>query len=305
MDIRDIEAFVVVTQLHSVTAAAEKLHLTQPAVSRRLQRIEEELGVALFERLGTKMVLTPPGDAFLRRSISLIADLKEAVREAQLAAGRPASFSIGMVGTLAGTEFASKFGFFRDQQPGVDVHLRTARSDEIGEMVASGELDVGLRYFSDNKVKNVEQVRVGEERFVIIASSKNDSFSYTSSVDDLAGFTWVSFPREGASGSTFTHTLDALLLLHRVQEGTRMTVDSLTALKRLVEAGFGLGYVPVSSIVEEVHLGTLKTIRVPSFEANAPIYALYRKSSAVLPLIQSFSNVLTQDWSQKGTSQNE
>lgn len=291
MDFRDLEAFVSITKLGSMTAAADYLHLSQPALSRRIQGIEEELDCVMFERVGMKMILTPAGKVFLQRCVSIMADMKETLREVNVAALNPRHFSIGMVDILAETRLTLKFRDFYNQYPAMEMHLHTAGNDKISELVANGQVDIGLRYFQVSKVKHVEQIKIGSERLVIIAASNTKLVPNPCNPRDLQNVRWITFPSGDGLGSILTSFLNFNLLSNNVTEGMRIEVGSLSAQKRLVAADFGLCFLPESSVEDEMNMKSLRIVTIPSFEVTIPIMAIYRTSSAVIDLIENFIDI--------------
>lgn len=87
MSLDQIQSFVAVAEEGAVQRAAARLHITQPPLSRRIQGLEEELGVCLFERLPRGMALTPAGQAFLPRAREILALVDQAVEAAAVEAG--------------------------------------------------------------------------------------------------------------------------------------------------------------------------------------------------------------------------
>jgi len=288
MDFRDLEAFVSITKIGSMTAAADYLHLSQPALSRRIQGIEEELDCTLFERIGMKMIMTPAGKVFLQRCLSIIAEMKDTLREVSMAAGNPISFSIGMVDILAETRFTLKFRDFYNLYPSMEMRLYSMTNDKISDLIANGQVDIGFRYYQDRKVKNVEQIKIGQERLVVVSAKNTQLISNPCRPEDLHKVRWITFPKEDVSGSIFASHLNFNLTSHHVVEGIRIEVGSLSAQKRLVEADLGLGFLPLSSIVNEINMDSLQVVEIPEFEAYFPIMVMYRKSSPVIQLIEKF-----------------
>jgi DNA-binding transcriptional LysR family regulator len=94
---------------------------------------------------------------------------------------------------------------------------------------------------------------------------------------------------------SFAHLLARQLASARLDDVAVMTIDSLTAQKRLIEAGIGIALLPESSIQEELRLGTLRTIDIPRLQTTVPIHVLYRKngylSGASRTLLSTISNV--------------
>lgn len=295
MELNQIEAFVTIAQVQGFSRAATLLHLSQPAISRRINLLERELGVTLFERVHEGALLTEAGETFLsyaRRILAAVNDGLEAVQA--LDQREQGTIKLALVGTLANTELTSQLLEFRKAYPQVYLMLRTARSKEVSAMVQSGEVHLGLRYFAEPHPEIASQL-VGEEALVAVCSAHH-IFTKGAPPDlrSLAGVPWVSFPTgEGSSGEPFAQLLEQQLAAAGLSEAEIIAIDSLTAQKRLIEADFGFGLLPLSSIQEELNLGTLQILDLPVFQAKAPVMILYRRqgylSKAARSLLDTFT----------------
>ncbi|HEY6542454.1 MAG TPA: LysR family transcriptional regulator substrate-binding protein [Ktedonobacteraceae bacterium] len=96
----------------------------------------------------------------------------------------------------------------------------------------------------------------------------------------MLGVPWVTFPLDaGTSGEPFARLLEQQLLRYELDTAERIVIDSLTAQKRLVEADFGVGLVPASSIEEEVRLGTIRVLPVAALQTSVPVMVIYRRQA--------------------------
>src|ERR1700679_2109928 len=101
MDTRQLECFRVVAEMQHVTRAAEALGMPQPALSRMMGRIQDELGVSLFEQAGRSIQLTPAGTAFLRRTQRILSEYGDARREvSDIARGESGVIALGFLRSL-------------------------------------------------------------------------------------------------------------------------------------------------------------------------------------------------------------
>ncbi|MGH7403819.1 MAG: LysR family transcriptional regulator, partial [Candidatus Rokuibacteriota bacterium] len=149
MTIDEIEAFVSIARLGGFARAAEALHRSQPAISRRIEMLEEHLGTPVFERVRGGVVLTEAGRSFLPYAEAVLASMKDGTEAVHaLARGERGAVSVALVGTLASTGFAAMLRQFGRRHPNVRLELRTANSQEVSDLVRRGEATLGLRYFS-------------------------------------------------------------------------------------------------------------------------------------------------------------
>lgn len=279
MELSEIEAFVAIHHSGSFTRAAERLHLSQPAVSRRIELLERELGAPLFERLPSGIRLTEAGHTFLPYAQQVLAAIKDgraAVRS--LEAEEKGTITLALVGSLAGTQLTRHLQAFRTEYPQVHLRLRTARSDEVGALVQQGEAHLGLRYFADPRPDICSIPALNEPLLVVCAAQSRLVIESATESAALFGVPWVTFPLgAGSSGEPFARLLEKLLLLHDLDAAERIAIDSLTAQKRLIEADFGIGLLPSSSVEEELRMGTMRVLPITALQASVPVMAICRR----------------------------
>jgi DNA-binding transcriptional LysR family regulator len=261
------------------------LHLSQPALSRRIALLEHELGVAVFERDRRGARLTDAGSLFLPHAQAALASLRDGVAAVEaLARGEKGSLTLAIVGTLASTDLTTKLRRFRDDHPQLQVHLRTGNSAEVSGLVHRGEAALGLRYFPDPSADVVSRVLYHEELVVVAAAEHALESARRIPPARLRDEPWVAFPsRRGSAVEPFGQVV-ARALAGAGLDGSRLVVvDSLTAQKRLVEAGFGLALIPESSVREELRLETLRRLDVPALRATVDVTVIHRKGAVLGP----------------------
>jgi DNA-binding transcriptional LysR family regulator len=277
--IDEIETFVSIARRGGFARAAESLHRSQPAISRRVEMLEQQLGTPLFARVRGGVILTEAGRALLPYAEAALAGLKdgaEAVRG--LARGERGAVSVALVGTLASTRFAAMLRQFGQRHPSVRLELRTANSQEVSELVRRGEATLGLRYFTDPDPGLVSE-QVTEEALVLACSPDHRLAGHR--VRDpgaLAGERWVTFPPQRRRREPFATALEQRLAAAGIEAAEIVRIDSLTAQKRLVEAGFGIALLIESSVQEELRLGSLEIIDAPALRGGVPVTLVQRRN---------------------------
>jgi len=279
MDAEALRTFLEIHRAGGITRATEALHRSQPAVSRRLALLEQELGVGLFERIRGGVVLTDAGKAllpFAEAGLAVLADAEAAVRA--VGSRDAGAVSLALVGTLASSGLTSVLRRFARRHPRVELSLRTATSREVSDLVRRAEVTLGLRYSRD-PAPELRCETLFSERMVVVAASDHPLVG-ASRVPPrrLAEQTWIAFPqapgRPEASAGYVQRALDAV----GVPEGRILRVDSLTAQKRLVEAGFGIALLPENSIREERTSRSLAVLDVRGLEVAVPVVLVTRRN---------------------------
>jgi DNA-binding transcriptional LysR family regulator len=292
MTLDELESFVRIATGTAFTQAARQLARSQPAISRRIRSLEQSLDTALFERVGRGVRLSSAGRAFLPHAEAALAALRDgerAVRELPEKAAGPAALRLAIVGTLADSHVVDVLREIQARFGGAEVELRTANSREVSDLVRRGEADLGLRYFPDPDPR-LESIPLGSERVMVVVPAAHRIRAKR--VPDLRAFerdTWLGFPADRRHPEA---SLERRLLAAGVSSPRITPVDSLTAQKRLVEAGLGIALLPASSFREEVRAGSLRTIDVAGLDAAQPVVIVRRRSGHHGLLAKAFVELL-------------
>lgn len=296
MNVDEIEAFLCVAELGNFSKASLKLHRTQPAISRRISLLEQSLAAVLFERTARSARLTAAGRAFLPHAQAVRAALRDgvrAVRDAEQRAPGPRAFSLAVVGTLADAHLVAALRKLEGALPGTCVALTTGTSREVSELVKSGEAEVGVRYFADpDPALRCEPLAT--ERLYLIVAKGHQVGRRLADLRTLADQQWLGFPKERQRPESYGHLLERELLACGIAAPRIAAVDSLTAQKRLVQAGLGITLMPLSSCQEELQAGSLRAVEVANLRAELPVVLIRRQAGYVSAAAEYFLKILRQ-----------
>ncbi len=284
MDRDSLQTFMTIHETGSFSAAGEALGRSQPAISRRIALLEDHLRAPLFERGGARVILSDAGRTLLPYAQQALAALSAAESAVAGARGEAAGpVSVAAVGTLAGANLTPILKRFTAENPKADLSLRTATSAEVSDLVRRGEATVGLRYLLDSAPDLVCE-HIGSENMVVACAPEHPLAGRSvDSIAALAGEAWFAFPNAFDHRETFADNIFAQFQAVGIGEVRASPVDSLTAQKRLVEAGLGLALFSQSAAREERRAGALAVIDVSDLTATNPIYLVTRKDGYLSP----------------------
>lgn len=297
MEVDHVEAFVAIVRSGGFSRAAGALHLSQPAISRRVQVLEHELGAPLFERVPGGAVLSDAGRALLPHAEALLASVRDGAEAvAALRGADRGVVTLAVVGTLASTPLTERLRRFREARPGLDLRLRTALSREVSDLVRRGEATLGLRYAADPH-PDLVSTKVHDEPMVGVCTPRHPlARAGRVTPEALAGERWITFPpRPAPEREPYSAALEQVLAAWGLGASEIVPIDSLTAQKRMVEAGFGLALLPASSLDEELRAQTLVALRIPALEASLPVVLIQRRRAYLSGAAQALRALLA-DW---------
>jgi DNA-binding transcriptional LysR family regulator len=145
MELRDLRYFVAIAQHGNVSRAAEQLHVSQPALSEQIRKLEDELGSALFTRTSRGMVLTDAGEALLPHARTVLAQADAAAESVRMVAhGLVGTLTLGFIDSAALAILPPLIRRFTERYPQVKLRLRELGTRRQLEAVEQGEIDVGI-----------------------------------------------------------------------------------------------------------------------------------------------------------------
>lgn len=293
-----LRTFRVIGQELSISRAAARLHLTQPAVSQALKRLEEQLDCQLIARRGPRFDLTEAGEEIF----AIAGEMYGQVSQLSSALQRPGDEMIGKVRLLMISRiFSDRFDDFLAQfhrlHPRVDLEIDVMRSSDIVSALLEKTATVGLS-LNRRPQPRLEQRLFLRQRYAFYCGRHHALFGRGNLSDsDLQSENFVSFTSDQIGGML------SPLTIFRDQQGFRGRIvassPNLEEVRRLVIAGFGLGCLPEHVVADDVSNGLLWRLPPSGGIADVDIHLLWNRdqkmSRAEHAFIDSLAQRLAQD----------
>ncbi|TDG15431.1 LysR family transcriptional regulator [Seongchinamella unica] len=236
MDLRKLEIFTAVARSGSFSAAAQQLHMAQPAVSIAVRKLEESLGITLFDRSGRTIALTAEGEALVGRAQSILLQVEELEASAgDLRGLLRGELSIACPSMLATYFLPDLLSGFLAQHPGLTASVTQAGTTQIEEMLLRDEIELGVT--SAQGTPELERLPLVIEQMVVCVG-ENHPWSRRRSlkIDDLHEAPMVVYE----SGYFIRAQLDQLCHAASVEPELRVQSNFLPLLVRMVKQGMGV-----------------------------------------------------------------
>ncbi|KQP49218.1 LysR family transcriptional regulator [Pseudorhodoferax sp. Leaf274] len=240
-NLNDLQAFRTVAELSNFRKAAEALHVSQPAFSRRIEKLEEALGVKLLERTTRKVSLTAVGRDFDRKVQQLLDDLDNTLLGIRGVAGtRMGEVTIACVPSTVYYYLSQVVSRYRERYPKIRVKVFDAGANDVLAAVARSEADFGLNFIGSQE-PDIEFTPLLEERFVA-ACRRDHPLAKKRKVGwaELGQFDFISVSK--SSGNRLL--LDQALAGLPGRPEAIYEAQHVTTMLGLVEAGLGVAAVP-------------------------------------------------------------
>jgi len=243
MELRHLRYFVAVAEAGSLTVAAEqKLHTSQPSLSRQIRDLEDEVGARLLTRRARGIELTPAGRAFLDHA-RLVLSQVEAAAEAARRVAHPAKPPFAM-GFLTGHEFTwmpEALRILRDELPNIDVMISSQYSPRLAQALLKGSVDVAFLRREKGLPELAYRVLVKEPLLVVLPSDHRLAALKTISPGDLAGETFVTV---SDTAPVLRAVIDAYLKRSGINIRPAHEADHLSMGMSLIASTGGVGLLP-------------------------------------------------------------
>ena len=171
MELRHLRYFVAVGEEQHYNRAAQRLRVAQPALSRQIQDLEEEIGFKLFDRLPRGVKISAAGKCFLEDARHILQQINEATARAKrIASGQSGTLRVGFVESISWHGVVpDSFRQFRERQPYVELELKPLSSLQQIEAVHSGRLDAGFLFTIANINRDLAQLPVASLNLMLAA----------------------------------------------------------------------------------------------------------------------------------------
>lgn len=259
MDIRQLQFFVRVAELGSMTKAAAALGVAQPLLSREIRALEADLGIRLLARNGRGVTVTEPGARLLARARTITADVEVAREEVRALRGRPAGpVSVAMVpsaGALLWTPLVSRV---QESFPDVRLQIFEAYSGDVIEWLIAGKVDVGVLYQPPVATALRPELLIEERLYLVAAPADVPNSQSSIEFCDLGALPLILPGKNHA----IRRLLEQVAAKRQLSLNVQLEVNAYPTIKNLVMAGRGCTVLPVAPVLPEVHAGQLTVAEI-------------------------------------------
>jgi LysR family transcriptional regulator, low CO2-responsive transcriptional regulator len=289
--LRQLKVFESVARNLSFSRAAEELHLTQPAVSTQVKKLEGHAGLPLFEQLGKKIHLTPAGVEMLHSSRAIIQQFKEA-EEAMTQFKGVSGGQLNVAVISAGDYFFPRLLVeFAGRHSGVTLNFNVCNREELLQRLADNLTDLAIMVRPPLDMDTVNEP-FAPHPYVIVAPPSHP----------LAGRRRIPVSRlerepfvVREKGSDSWNSMQEAFGAHLADLNIAMEIKSTETIKQAVMAGMGVSFLSAHTISRELRAGSLAVLNVQGFPLMLNWYVVHRKSKRLPPVAQAFRSFLLKE----------
>ena len=276
MDLRQLEIIRAIADTGSFTAAGEKLHVSQSAISRQILLLEDELGEPVFHRIGRRIRITPAGESLLQLSHRVFQDLQETVKG--ISDKRESlSGTMRLVGgmTVCLYVFPTLLAEVRKIHPHLDLKVTVGSAERSIAMLRSGAGDLGLITLPVEATDLVSVPVLEEELLLITYPAHPLAKKKSIAAADLDKQHFVLFE----TGSITRRLVESFFTRERIEPEIIMETENVEIIKAMVRNGLGISIIPWQAAAADVRTGQLFCSRIAGHSLVRQTGWLYPKMS--------------------------
>lgn len=296
MNLQQLITFSTVISEGSMTAAAEKLYLTQPAVSQQIRNLEDEMGVGLLDRGSRHAKPTAQGQLlydYAKRIIALTQQAQVAIQT--MGEGVKGSLRIGTLNSLGLQLISPAISAFMKHNSKISISLSYHDGVEVFKELAHGDLDVAIlpevaTEYGEDADGLTAQPLLKDEMW-LVASGRDTTVPDEINVSELASRPYLRLT-ERYEG--FEKKLKEALDGKGIKLKPIFETNNIGTLKRVIESGLGWGFLPSHAIRKQVRMGRLTAVDIPEVQHAMNVQYYSRSGSPAAQAIEVFYRALRQ-----------
>lgn len=274
MNFYQLVYFRKVAETKSISRAAEELFITQPAVSKQMRALEDELEEKLFDRIGKKVFLTKTGQVLLVHADKILRSLEEAktaVRD--LSEECSGEFVIGTSDHISLHRLPGILKRYITAFPKVDLKLRCHRSETVLEMVGKNLVDIGVITLPRVAANLISKVIWQDPMSLVFPKGHPLAKLREVRLKDITPYAMI-LPE---AGTTTRDTINAAFMKKKLLPNVTMEVAYIETIKGLVKAGLGISILPDKAVEHELQSGVLVKAKLQDANLSRDLGAVYLK----------------------------
>jgi len=298
MDIQLLEAFIAVAEFNSFSDAAEKIHLTQPAVSKRIALLEEQLNTRLFDRIARSVTLTEAGEALLPRATHIlqeIADTTQAIND--LSGNISGKLRLAISHHIGLHRLPPILKKFTQEYPDVTIDVDFMDSEKAYEGILHGRFEVAVITLAPEAHPKIEAKTIWPDPLVFMVSEDHPLLAKSWSkqkesptLDDLRNYPAI-LPGLGTYTGRMTRTL---FEQQKVPLPPTMTTNYLETIKMMVSIGLGWSLLPESMLETGI-----KTVAIDGVQIHRELGYIHHREKSLSNAAKAFIHLLQQESQEK------
>jgi DNA-binding transcriptional LysR family regulator len=296
LNLYQLQSFVTVISEGSMTGAADKLFLTQPAISQQIRNLEEDLGVDLLVRGVRQIRPTLQGEVlfdYAKKILQMAQQAETAIKT--MGAELKGNLRVGTLNSLGVQLMSPIVGRLLKYNPDLNIKVDYSKGEDLIKDFKKGLLDVLILPDTQSEYDTVlveaEKKFLFKEEMWLVGTGKDTEMPKQISLPQYANYPVILFTGEYPN---FNQALDRALSQATVEAKPTFESTNVGTLKRVIESGLGWGFLPATSIKKQVRMGRLNHVLIKEFSYSVEFFYYYRKGGDLAKMSEVLYQALMQ-----------
>jgi DNA-binding transcriptional LysR family regulator len=293
MDLQQLKAFAAAARHKNITKAASELHITQPALSKQMKKLEETYDVKLLRRSGMGVDLTGDGHEFLNYVEPILENVRTLEnRFSNRSTARSKNpLTVGGSHAVASTLLPALLGTFKNKYPDVEIILKSNTPKGLEQLLLKGLLDLAVTPLlpSTSELKSEHCMRMK----IVAVAAKGYRLPPVRTIQDLEKLSLII--HSGPDRTGITENFLRTLRDRGVRPNIFMRCDSPEAIKTAVLNKLGVGIIYEYVVKDGLARGIFKRVRVTDFSCEAQLHIVYRRNCPLSKMADVFRTMLLEE----------
>ncbi len=291
MELHYLEIFNTVSRYESYRKASDEMHISQPALSTEIKRLEQQIGLKLFDRAGNGVVLNQNGimlQQYTKQIFSVVGDMETAIANKKNYVG--GTLQIGASNTPGAYIMPVIMAGFCQKYPEIMCNLSVGNTSEIADAVSHGELDIAVNGGDCSYDGRVSAKVIYIDKLVLVAAPEHNMSVVKGNLthDGLAKEKFIVHKANSQLYAYYERFATSLSM----EQNIAMMLGSIDAIKSAVRANIGIALLPGISVKNELDDGKLISIKLKNLNMDYPYNLIYNKDKALTTADRKFAEYI-------------
>lgn len=286
MDLHYLELFNTIAKYESYKKASEVLHISQPALSIQIKKLEAQIGLKLFNKIGNKIYLNENGvmlQDYTNKIFHIVDELEITILDTHQFIG--GTLNIGGSNTPGTYILPEVIGAFKKHYPNTKFNLHIGNTAEISDLINNGTLDIAINGGSCSYSEQIYVERLFADQLLVVASPQNPYCKEKSL--SVENYKKMNFVVHKTDSQLYSYYIDFIKQMH-IPENIAMYLGSIDAIKQAVNSNLGVSLIPYGAVKFELQFGLLKVLPLPITRLQYPYSLIYNKNKALSTTSKKF-----------------
>jgi DNA-binding transcriptional LysR family regulator len=292
LELRNLQTFHFAAQFLNYSKTAQYLSFSQPAVTKQIQLLEEELNSKLFIRIGNKMYLTPAGETLRKYTAKIFSVIEEMTNEMQVFEKDDSLLKIGADISIITNNLQPVISQFYQYNRSVQMKIYTWDFLKVIDGIQNNEIDVGF-ISGDIKDPNILEYKISSDPIVLVISPiLTERYSLQ---QIMKKYPLICYKAK----SPYAQLLDSYLVKNNLKMRGTIEFSNLEAVKSATLQGVGISVLTNDIVFQDLKDGKLQLVKNDIEPTYIPTSMIYHKEKASSPLIQSLQQHVKEYWNNR------